>query len=75
MTDDKLMMLLPLPEPNGSYTNPYDADDLTDYASANVERATWKPASRSPRRDQKASRSCVSLKSSAFSCQQFDGVN
>ena len=33
MTDIKL---LPLPEPNGSYTNPYDSDDLTNYALANV---------------------------------------
>lgn len=29
--------LLPLPEPNGSYTNPYDGDDIENYARANVE--------------------------------------
>ena len=28
--------LLPLPEPNGSYTNPYDGDDLENYARANM---------------------------------------
>ena len=32
--------LLPLPETNGSYTNPYDSDDLTNYALANVEHHT-----------------------------------
>lgn len=31
--------LLPLPEPNGSYTNPYDGDDLENYARANVAHA------------------------------------
>ena len=28
--------LLPLPEPDGSYTNPYDGDDLENYARANI---------------------------------------
>ena len=34
MTNTKL---LPLPEPNGSYTNPYDSDDLENYALVNME--------------------------------------
>ena len=38
MTND--IELLPLPEPNGSYTNPYDSDDLENYARANVAHAT-----------------------------------
>ena len=37
MTD---IELLPLPTPNGDYTNPYDGDDLENYARANVARAT-----------------------------------
>lgn len=28
--------MLPLPTPNGDYTNPYDGDDLENYARANV---------------------------------------
>jgi chromosome segregation ATPase len=31
--------LPPLPEPNGSYTNPYDGDDLEAYAHARVAHA------------------------------------
>lgn len=32
--------LLPLPEPSGDYTNPYDGDGLENYARANVAHAT-----------------------------------
>lgn len=31
--------LPPLPEPNGSYTNPYDGDDLENYARAVAEHS------------------------------------
>lgn len=31
--------MLPLPTPNGDYTNPYDGDDLENHASSCVAHA------------------------------------